>query len=243
MADTRRGFFRALTAAGAIAIPNVGAVEAAGGEVNVDLERSRKAALASPWETGTLSDFMEARSSSLYDSLFVEAGRTLPERNAFFGAPIGSCSPGSFNYRSCLETNMQRSNQLPPPNAHTVESILISFPESTSDADRMMFSGMTWFELILSNKIVARAPLFRAAAVGELSDLMEPDRRGRPYLTHRRKDVDLRSLPFCLQLKKPVQIAPMQQFEFWMFSRSEFTPVADFRVYVFLDGEGLFGVQ
>lgn len=225
-----------------------------------DVERARATEANRGIIRAELPGYLERRADALYDRVRVPAGGVrrrcysdgrlldpdeipaFPVHLPLFVDAIGQHPPGSWGFKSILETNMVRGNCLPPTESHLVERILFLFLPSNDQDDIAELVSKYWFEFRLDDKIVARATLALCPVVGEFEDLISVnDRSARPF----RRAV---SLPYCFQVRKPIYIAPLQHFSFGLYTNGTddavpFVPRRDMDFYVFLDGTREFSVQ
>ena len=223
---------------------------------NEDLVKAREAVEK---QTGLIRSYdprhIDVRTAALWDRARVPAGgapvpdavfgeRTFPKYLPLFVDAIGTHPPGSWNFKTYADTNMQRGNSLPPPTGHIIERIMFLFLPGCAESDVAALMSRAYFELCLADRIVARCPLARCSAMGELESVVdiERDTNGHPRSARRALDAAVRA-PFCLHLEKPIELLSMAHISMTLYTPEVFVNENRLDFYAFLDGTGIFGVQ
>lgn len=247
MNESRRFFMKSFSVGAAALATADGLVAKAGGDLNVNAVRtseidSAREKLARHFTVEpALSTYVEVRDHSLYDVMRVPAGIEVPDRFPFLSSPVGHNLPGSWSFKSFVDTNLVRANQLPPPNEFYIQRILFLLSDAMDKADRDQLAMSYYFEVQLMDKIVARAPLARCPVTGTIESLV--DFRREDGFTPRafRRNVVIDS-PYCLHLERPIHIPSMCHFAFNLYGRP-FEARSNVEMYAVLDGIGIFAVQ
>jgi len=235
MSVERRNFLKLLTFVPPAATIATAAVRNEGGEVGI-VSEGRKPQEMPETPPVYQGSHMQQRDHALYDVLRVPAGVKVPKYWPFFTNPIGWNRPGSFDFKTYADTNMDTGSHLPPPRAQLVQRILFLWPPTNSDRDRDALAGGYYFEFQLGPKVYARAPLVKCPVLGHPKDLFSDFGTKR---TPRRNSI---ALPVSLNLAKPVFIESLMYFAMNLHGEP-FVPEADLELWAFLDGIGHFEVM
>lgn len=200
------------------------------------IDAAKKAVLDDPM-VRVRHDYMDVRDHALYDVLRVPAGAGVPEWFPYFASPVGFNLPGSWDFKTYADTNTMRGNSLPPPNRFIVERIVFLFSPVMDESDRQKLTAGFWWELMLSDKVVARAPLAACPLVGEVGGLVWP---ASATIAPRRNTVQLPA-PYSIHLRKPVILESLQHFAMNLRG-PEFTAAGDINLFAMLDGVMAFSV-
>jgi hypothetical protein len=249
MSDSRRFFLKSFSLGAAALATADGLIAKAGGDLNVKPVRdaeidAARARLKNHFAIEpAISSYVEVRDHALYDVLRVPAGLQVPKYFPFVSAPVGYNQPGTWSFKTFADTNVVRANQLPPPCEMYVERILFLLSDRMHPDDRDQLAMSYWWEFMLADKVVARAPLARCPVTGDLASIIDFKREGEfnNPVARRRADVVIDS-PYCMHLTRPIHIACMQQFAFNLYGR-EFATRGDVEMFALLDGVGVFGIQ
>jgi hypothetical protein len=248
MDESRRFFMKSFSIGAAALATADGLVAKAGGDLNVAPVRNAEidAARARLKDHFTvepaLSSYVEVRDHVLYDSLRVPSGVEVPPLHHFLSQPVGWYARGSWDQKSFADTNMVLGNQLPPPQEFYVERILFLLSDMMVPQDRDRLAMSYFFELMLMDKVVARAPLARCPVTGELASIVEFKNEGGSVMRRGvRRNVTIDS-PYCLHLTRPIHFPSLCQFGFTLAGRP-FKPVGNIEMFAMLDGVGVFAVQ
>jgi hypothetical protein len=191
--------------------------------------------------------WLEIRDHMLYDRIVFPAGTPIPNYLPFYVEPIGCCKPGTFHFKTYLDTNNMRGCQLPPPMVMLVKQVVVFCNPDAAPADLARFFKGFYFEFRLDDKVYARAPLLRRPVLGSLDQMVSIEDVPRHNRTSRRPVSLARDI--VTELEEAIFIAPMQQFTFTLHGplsgySDRLDPVAkELIVSVGLDGEMGFSRQ
>ena len=226
----------------AAGLPALAAVDAAGGEQGLvaepadsDLQRLRD---ASPFHQAALPGVLDVRDHVLYDRVRVPAGEWMPKWHPMFSSPVGYNRPGSWDFKTLLDTNMHTAGHLNPPMEFSIERIVFLFNPGMAEADRNALCSNFYFEFQLDQKILVRGPLVRGAAEGVPRTYLDNfGRTAVPKRTGKRLGEEL-----AVVLRKPIHLPSLA---YWALNLhgEPFQAAADMEFYAMFDGLGVFAVQ
>lgn len=245
----RRHFLQFFALSGP-AVVAADSVHRAGGEVNIADAVQAARAFIEP-----LNRYVDRQAHGLYDLLQIPKGETVPKVWSFFSVPVGAPRPGvcqhcgmghlsRYDCKTILDTNNLRANSFPPPESGDIDRICFLFSPAMDERDRNLLATRFYFEFQVGSRVVARAPLARARAVGDIRHLVSlPPADALPSSVYgRRIAASPLDAPFSLGLIKPVHIAPLQHFAFELHGEA-FEAHDTIELYAFLDGTHDFAVQ
>ncbi len=181
--------------------------------------------------------YVRVRPYAYYDRLVVPAGEMMPESFPLFCQPIASNRPGSWDFKTRRDTNMQLSGCLPPPCELLLQRV--AFVKSPGTDISQLASSHT-FSLQILNKIFLKGPVvFPGFQDIEESLLEEFFIAGSSDFPYQRTPRAFRA-PYDLSLH-PYRLVSLMYFSLKLEGKPFVSPGID--LLVFLDGRGTFAVQ
>lgn len=240
MGQGRRDFLRAIVMAPAGATAAAAVVKDRGGELNLSDEPAKVGApYTGRYGHDACNYAVDIRDHGLYDCIRIPAGIQVRDWLPLFSNPIGHNRPGSWEFKTLADTNLYRGNSLAPPQSQRVERIAFLINPAADPDDINQLCSTYYWEFMLGQKVMARAPIARKPVFGEVADLFFISRDtsrpgGRTTVTLPKE--------MAIHLKNPVTIESMMHYSFDLYGKP-FVTRKQLELYVVLDGTGVFGVQ